>query len=301
MTILLVGRGLLGRGVGATLESRGDAVRTVSVPWGRHHDAVQALLVAADAAAQTTPNWRLAWCAGAGVIGSSPAELDAEVECFEEFIRRMPHAPAAAFIASSAGGVYAGSPDDPPYTEASTAAAASPYGHAKLRIEAAISPITAKGARVCIGRIANLYGPGQNLGKPQGLVSQLCLTHLSRQPLGVYVTLDSLRDYVFVDDAAGMVAACLTRVAAEPAGTVVVKIIASGQSRSVGAIIGESTRAFRRRPLLTTPFSGTTQIRDLRVGPRSGQTSTAWPARRSSSDSREPSTTSAGSFAPRRC
>ena len=118
---------------------------------------------------------------------------------------------------------------------------------------------------MCIGRIANLYGPGQNLRKPQGLVSQLCLTHLSRQPLRVYVSLDSLRDYVFVDDAAEMVSECLTRVAAEPAGAVVVKIIASGQSRSVGAIIGESTRAFRRRPLLTTPVSGTTQIRDLRV------------------------------------
>ncbi len=112
----------------------------------------------------------------------------------------MTHPPAAAFIASSAGGTYAGSPDEPPYTEESTTVAVSAYGHSKLRIEAAISPMTAAGTRVCIGRIANLYGPGQNLQKPQGLVSQLCLTHLNRQPLGIYVSLDSLRDYVFVTD-----------------------------------------------------------------------------------------------------
>lgn len=265
MTTLLVGRGLLGRGVQAALDSRGESVHTVSVPWGSHEEAVQALLEAAEEAAQDTPLWRLAWCAGAGVIGSSSVELDAEVECFAEFVRRMSHPPAAAFIASSAGGAYAGSPDEPPYTEASTAAAVSAYGHAKLRVEAAISPMTDRGTRVCIGRIANIYGPGQNLRKPQGLVSQLCLTHLNRQPLGVYVSLDSLRDYVFVTDAAEMVCECLSRVAAEPAGAVVMKIIGSGQSRSVGAIIGESTRAFRRRPLLTTPISGTAQVRDLRV------------------------------------
>ncbi|MFC7362897.1 NAD-dependent epimerase/dehydratase family protein [Nocardioides astragali] len=226
---------------------------------------MQALLEAAEGAAQDTPMWRLAWCAGAGVIGSSAADLDAEVECFAEFIRRMPRPPAAAFIASSAGGAYAGSPDEPPYTEASAAVAVNAYGHAKLRIEAAVSPMSAAGTRVCLGRIANIYGPGQNLRKPQGLVSQLCLTHLNRQPLGIHVSLDSLRDYVFVTDAAEVVCACLSRVAAEPAGAVVTKIVASGQSRSVGAIIGESTRAFRRRPLLTTPSSRTAQVRDLRV------------------------------------
>lgn len=265
MTTLLVGRGLLGRGVQAALDSRGESVHTVSVPWGSHEDAVRALLDAAEEAAEDTPLWRLAWCAGAGVIGSTAEALDAEVDCFADFARSMSRPPAAAFIASSAGGVYAGSPDEPPYTEASAAVAAAAYGHAKLRIEAAVSPMADRGTRVCIGRIANLYGPGQNLRKPQGLVSQLCLTHLTRQPLGIYVSLDSLRDYVFVTDAAEMACECLRRVAAEPAGAVVTKIIASGQSRSVGAIIGESTRAFRRRPLLTTPILGTAQVRDLRV------------------------------------
>ena len=118
---------------------------------------------------------------------------------------------------------------------------------------------------VCIGRLTNLYGPGQDLLKPQGLVWQLCLTHLGRQPLGIYVSLDSLRDYLFVEDAGEVVCACLERAAAEPPATVVTKIIASGQARSVGAVVGESTRAFRRRPSFTLRTSGTPQVRDLRV------------------------------------
>ena len=267
-TTLLVGRGLLGRVVASSLGSPDSSVRTVSVPWASHDRAVQTLVQAASEAAQEDPSWRLAWCAGAGVIGTSREQLAAEVECFSEFVGRMPHPPAVAFVASSAGGVYAGSPDGPPFTEASLTVAASPYGEAKLAIEAASLQMAGAGARVCIGRISNLYGPGQDLRKPQGLVSQLCLTHLSRQPLTIYVSLDSIRDYVFVEDAARMVCACLDRVATEAPGTVVTKIIASGQSRSVGSIIGEATRAFRRRPLMTRPSIATAHVRDLRVESR---------------------------------
>ena len=54
----------------------------------------------------------------------------------------------------------------------------------------------ATGTAVLVGRIANLYGPGQNLAKPQGLVSQLCLANLTGQPLSIYVSLDTLRDYL---------------------------------------------------------------------------------------------------------
>ena len=62
-----------------------------------------------------------------------------------------------------------------------------------------------------VGRISNLYGPGQNLAKPQGLVSQLCRAQLTRQPLSVYVSLDTMRDYLYVDDAAAMVVAATRR------------------------------------------------------------------------------------------
>ena len=53
-----------------------------------------------------------------------------------------------------------------------------------------------------IGRFSNLYGPGQNLGKLQGLISRLALSAVTRQPINIFVPLDTIRDYVYVDDAA---------------------------------------------------------------------------------------------------
>ena len=79
------------------------------------------------------------------------------------------------------------------------------------------------------------------------------------------MSLDTLRDYLYVADAAAMVVASLARVEAEPPGTAVTKILASGRAVSVAALIGESGRVFRRRPRLATRTDGPTQARDLRL------------------------------------
>jgi UDP-glucose 4-epimerase len=263
MTTLVVGRGLLGAALVAELERRGEQVRTVQVPWGDDDLVVETLVGAADAAAADSPSWRLAWTAGAGVIATPPDELAAEVGVFRRFLEGLPQPPVAMFLASSAGGVYAGS-DDPPFTEHSRPHPLNAYGRAKVEMEHVAEALADRGTRVVIGRIANLYGPGQDLTKPQGLVAQLCLTQLSREPLGVYTSMDSLRDYVYVDDAAAVAAAAVDRAAQLPSGTVVVKIIASGRALSIAALIGESTRAFRRRPRITARDAGSA-IRNLSV------------------------------------
>jgi UDP-glucose 4-epimerase len=266
---LVVGRGLLGRAALASLTSRGDEVCTVDVPWGAHRASIDALQRAADRIAANGP-WRLVWTAGSGVIATGEAELRAEETTFEGFLGRLSVPPDAMFLASSAGGTYAGSADAPPFTERSSVGPASLYGRTKLAMEAAATELARDGTRVLIGRIANLYGPGQNLAKPQGLVSQLCLSHLTRQPVTIYAAMDSLRDYVFVSDAASTAVSGLDRISRAEPGAVVVKIIASGVSRSVGSVIGESTRAFRRRPNLVVRRAAN-QIMDLRLG------SVTWP------------------------
>lgn len=263
MTTLVVGRGLLGRAVLAVLTSRGEVVHTIDVPWDTHRAAVDTLLQAADRTATDGP-WRLVWTAGSGVIATGEAALRAEVATFEDFLERLSVPPAAVFLASSAGGAYAGSISAPPFTERSAIGPASPYGLAKVAMETAVADLARDGTRVLVGRIANLYGPGQNLAKPQGLVSQLCLSHLTRQPVMIYASMDSLRDYVFVSDAAWAAVLGLDRISRAEPGTVVVKIIASGVSRSVGSVIGESTRAFRRRPNLVMRRAAD-QIMDLRL------------------------------------
>lgn len=264
MTTLVVGRGLLGRSVVAALAARGERVDTVEVPWGRTADSVRVLLGAAERAASSNSEWRLVWTAGAGVIASSSANLDEEVACFRAFADGMSSPPAAMFLASSAGGAYGGSPDSAPFTEGSAVHATSSYGLAKLSMEQGAVAISRRGSNVVLGRIANLFGPGQNLSKAQGLVSRLCLAHLTRQPLKVYTSMDTLRDYVFVGDAARKVMYCLDLAADGGQGRVTVKILASGQARSVGSLVGEATRAFRRRPhLIIRSEHG--QVRDLRL------------------------------------
>nr|WP_246416509.1 NAD-dependent epimerase/dehydratase family protein [Nocardioides luti] len=262
---MVVGRGLLGSQVEARLRGDGDCVRTVDVPWGDHDAALAALLAATRAAAASGGRWRLVWTAGAGVVATPAEDVAAEVALFRAFVAGVVDLPDDFFLASSAGGVYAGSPDPAPFSETSATHALAPYGHAKLAMEVAVRDLAARGTRVLVGRLANLYGPGQDLAKPQGLVSQVCLTQLTRTTLNLYVSLDTLRDYLYVADAAAMVVAGLDLLAAEPPGTVVTKVLASGRSLSVAAVVGESSRGFRRRPRLSTRSATGPQVLDLRL------------------------------------
>ena len=265
MTTLLVGRGLLGGHVEAQLLASGDDVHTVVVPWLDHDAALRALLHAAEGAARLDDGWQLAWCAGAGVVATPAEDLAAEVRIFRAFVTGLPTPPRSMFLASSAGALYAGSPDVAPFDENSAVAALSPYGDAKLEMEGVARQLTRRGTRLLVGRISNLYGPGQDLSKPQGLISQLCLAHETRRTLSVYVSLDTLRDYLFVEDAAAMIVAGLDLISAEAAGTTVTKILASGRSFPVAKVLVEATRVLRRHPRLSTRRSPGSQVHDLRL------------------------------------
>jgi nucleoside-diphosphate-sugar epimerase len=206
------------------------------------------------------------------VIGTSRQTLDREVHTFGAFLDRLiamsdlAPAPEAFFLASSAGGTYGGSAA-PPFTEATEPVPISPYGEAKLAAEDRLRRFAVQsGVPVVIGRLANLYGPGQDLSKAQGLISQLCKAHHERRPLSIFVSLDTARDYLFSDDAAKMVTSATDRVATSPPGTVVVKILASQRPTTVATILGELRRLLRHRPLVVLGASplATFQARDLR-------------------------------------
>lgn len=267
--------GMLGRHVTRVLRASGRVVITQEIPWHDAEAARAALRSGASALADLAAGgpWSVAWCAGAGVVATPQEDLDEEVDAFRTLLAELAPIPGrgSLFLASSAGGVYAGSPDLPPYTEESRTRALAPYGVAKLAMEEHAAVFAREhGVGLLIGRISNLYGPGQNLSKPQGLVSLLCQAQLSRQPVGVYVSLDTLRDYLFVEDAAAMVVAGLDRLAP---GEVVVKIIASGRATSIAALVGEATKVFRRKPPLVFRGSASSavQARDLRLS------SVVWP------------------------
>jgi UDP-glucose 4-epimerase len=271
--------GLLGKSVVRELGSRGTPVLTSRIPWGNPDAAVVALQNGARALKEASGQgpWAIAWCAGAGVTGTSSDALESELAVFTRALSAVEDTlcldgggeQGALFLASSAGGVYAGS-GSPPFTEQSPVLPLAPYGHAKLRAEAAATAFASRtGVRTLIGRVSNLYGPGQNLDKPQGLISVFAKAHLTGAPVSVYVSLDTLRDYLFVDDAGRLVADGLKRLVADDvrAGETVLKILASQRADTIGNLIGACRSIFKRRPLIilgASPFAKA-QAHDLRL------------------------------------
>jgi UDP-glucose 4-epimerase len=222
--------------------------------------------------------WSVAWCAGAGVTGTSANALELELNALRETLAALAGAQdgrsGALFFASSAGGVYAGV-HAPPYDELSPVRPLSAYGQAKLEGEALVTDWSRQnGTPSLIGRIANIYGPGQNLEKAQGLISQMCRSHLTGQPLSIYVSLDTLRDYIFAADCAGLVLAGLDRLRQEQAAgtgpTVVTKILATQRAITIGAVLGEMRRIFKSSPriVLAASAASLVQARDLSLRSR---------------------------------
>jgi UDP-glucose 4-epimerase len=279
VTWVVGGGGLLGRQLVGCAATAGRTVHVSKVPWQDPPHAVSALARDAERLLGGYGGVDLLWAAGAGVVATGQDALDREVAVLDAFVDellaagdRHPGTILRVFLASSAGGVYSGS-TDPPFTEATPPLAVSPYGTAKLAAEAAVRRLTGSGATVLVGRIANLYGPGQNLGKPQGIITQLCRAEVQRSPLLIYVSLDTARDYVYVRDAARMVLAGVDRLAEVRPGTVVVKILASQTAVTLATIVGELSRITKRRAPIVLGTSASTpfQTRDLRFR------STVWP------------------------
>jgi UDP-glucose 4-epimerase len=198
--------------------------------------------------------------------------MESEAEVFERFLAALERDLGAAaargrfFLASSVGGAYAGS-SSPPFTESTPTRPLSAYGEVKLRMETALRhTVQALGMRAVVARVTNLYGPGQDLGKGQGLISVIVESYVTGRPVSIFVSLDTLRDYVYADDCARVIEACMARVKNEPEGTTVTKIVGSMNALSVGAIIGEISR-LRRKPVPIVLGQGTAvgQALDLRV------------------------------------
>ncbi len=271
---LVVGGGLLGGAVLRELARRNRPAMHARVNWERGTVAdLERELAAFSAAGEG--DWRVAWCAGVGVTATSAATFDREVALFDGFAAviarlcqdsRLDARRGAVFLASSAGALYAGV-RHPPYTEDSDTAPLSPYGFSKLALESRLDALAeSSGVKVVAGRLTNLYGPGQNLAKPQGLISHLCRAHVTGQPISIYVPLDTLRDYLFVDDAAALTLDLLESVVNQP-GLSSVKILASQCSVSVAAVVMQAQRVFRRpiRVLFGASSQAARQAGDLRV------------------------------------
>jgi UDP-glucose 4-epimerase len=242
------------------------------VPW-ENHDAAAAVLdsdLKRFIRAAGNDDWSLIWAAGSAVVGSTADKLAAETRVMSHLLTRLrdsrPAGGGAFFLSSSAGGVYAGS-THPPFSESTTPRPLSPYGETKLAQEE-ILRVTLEGrVPLVIGRFSNLAGPFQNLGKQQGLISQLCRAAVTRQSLNVFVPMETLRDYLYVDDAATIVRTLVENAVYKQPSTPVLRNISSQRPVSICTVLQTVQQVAHQRvrvALGTSPCSNY-HVSDLRL------------------------------------
>lgn len=283
-------RGLLGGATSAAIQRRRDWVLLPAepLPWADDAALVDSASAAAErllrAAATDSADWAVLWLAGNAVTSTPPAAIDRELRQLRLVLAAVAAAAGshgtaargAVFYASSAGGVYGGSAH-PPFDETSVPVPISGYGRFKLDAEASLVEFSrASGVSVLAGRIANLYGPGQKLGKMQGLISHLAKAQFSPKPASIFVPLETMRDYIFVRDCAELVLDCVARlhaISAEVGRTEVVKNLASGQAVTISNLLGHIRSLAKGKPNVMLGYSAEASMQglDLRI------TSTVWP------------------------
>jgi UDP-glucose 4-epimerase len=242
------------------------------VAWENHDAAVSVL----DSDIQRfitearNDDWSVIWAAGSGVVGSTADKLAAETRILSHVAMRLrdsrPTGRGAFFLSSSAGGVYAGSVR-PPFTESTTPRPLSPYGETKFAQEEMLRTTLAGRLPLVIGRFSNLAGPGQNLTKQQGLVSQLCSAVVMRQSLNVFVPMETLRDYLYVDDGAAMVRTLVENAVSAQPSTPMLRNISSQRPVSVCTVLRTVQQIAHRsvRIALGSSPSSRYHVRDLRL------------------------------------
>jgi UDP-glucose 4-epimerase len=249
--VWVVGSGLLGGAIRrvARVSHEWTVVEVPALPWSSPAEmrgAAAANVRSLRGRADTEDcGWSIVWAAGASTVASNDDQTALEAHQFRVILDAMREASVgddrgSLFFPSSVGAVYAGS-DSPPFTEETPVAATSPYGRLKLKLEEIVAEFSREtGTPSVIGRVTNLYGPGQRLDKSQGLISHLLLSRYGDLPATIFVPLETVRDYFYVDDCARLVLDSLLeleRSGAKP-GTVVTKIFGSGQGVSISSLLG---------------------------------------------------------------
>jgi UDP-glucose 4-epimerase len=235
LTWVIGGGGLFGQ---ALVRASENVFKAPRIPWGDETAALATLSESLSAFRNQAPeDWSIIWAAGHATTSSTPEQTAAELRLFSAFVEQLkqntPSGRGVFGLTSSAGGVYAGSAD-PPFTSSTTPVPLSAYGHLKLdqeRIAQSLSPEIP----VVSLRLSNLYGPGQNLTKLQGIISHLALATITRNPVNIFVPLDTLRDYVYVDDAANKAMNWMHAALVAQGGST--RVVGSGQPQTLGRIV----------------------------------------------------------------
>lgn len=214
--------------------------------------------------------WEIYWAAGVGTMNSSEAELELETCALMHLLRlldsapRLAATPGAFTFASSAGAIYAGA-TDLIINENTKPAPTTAYAREKLRQEDLLRSFvrSANNRMALLARLSTVYGPGQSSKKQQGLFAHIARSIVKNQPIQIYVPLDTIRDYIEVDDAAASMIAASRSIRGDS--VALTKIIASEQPTTIAEIISIFKRIARRAPKVITSSGKLTSLYSRRI------------------------------------
>ncbi|KPL54811.1 hypothetical protein ABB55_23435 [Prosthecomicrobium hirschii] len=152
--------------------------------------------------------------------------------------------PGRHLILTSSGGAVYGEAGETPVSENRAERPAAPYGLLKLSIEQGLAHVgRATGLTWTVLRIANPYGPGQQVRRGQGVVAALVEASLNDIPFQLRGDGGEIRDFVHVADVAEAIALTV-RGGRDLAGEII--NIGSGAGRRIGDLIRLVEEAGRR-------------------------------------------------------
>lgn len=275
---LVIGGGLIGRAFAREV----GAHILQDVPWHDVQQAREYLTEKVDRWVAPPGKWAIAWCAGSGVVGTDEATLAVETSYLESVLKvDLNLADGGRFMfVSSGGGLYGHGTLDC-ITEHTRPWPISPYGMAKLQQEKMVAEWAWRWkVPTTLIRPSNVYGYGQNLSKPQGLISRVFWCLHSGEPFALSVPEYTERDYIFVEDCARAMGRWLgTATTARPF-RIDVALIASGQTATIREVIDiaeditgkelrveHGERNYAQPPRLAfCPGAGSAQTTSLRQG-----------------------------------
>ncbi len=133
-------------------------------------------------------------------------DVDTNVRSSVELLQLCVDKGVRKVIFPSSGGTVYGDIDSNAIDENTVPAPRSPYGIGKLTIEHYLRYFNfTSGLEYIIYRIANPYGPGQNIYGKQGVIPIFMHRYLTKEPLTIFGDGTMVRDYIFIDDLIQMI------------------------------------------------------------------------------------------------
>ena len=208
--VILGGSGFIGRWLTAALLARGTEV--VVVDRDRPADA-RAHWVEADAREPEAmgktfrPNDVVVHLIHSSIpaesVDNPGVELAENVEPYARLLAGLGEIPIKLLVYSSTGGQIYGEPEVYPIPESHPQRPLSEYGRAKAAMEELTRAFgAARGVPWLILRVANPYGPHQERTNRHGVVPHLFRAIIQDRPFTVYGGGKTVRDYLYVEDAA---------------------------------------------------------------------------------------------------